>query len=166
MNYTNSRCIRIIGEISEGSFEDFSKRLNELESQSDKPVHVEVCSGGGLPEAALAFYSRIRLSKVDVYIYVYGHASSAASLIVAAGDKRFMTKEAWIMVHEENSEIEGDVKTFETEVEQMRRAENAWNDLLASRTKTTARSWAGMNHETTYLTAEECLELGLIDEIV
>lgn len=162
----NSRCIRITGEIDEDAFAEFSKRLTELENQSVKPIYVELCSGGGTPEAALAFYSRMRISKVDIEVHVYGHASSAASLILAAGTRRYMAKEAWVMVHEESQELSGDTRTLENETKQMRRAENAWNVLMSNRTKGSATFWEELNKKTTYLSADECLELGLIDEII
>lgn len=158
--------IQIIGDITQDSYKEFSRQLAELEKTKIKSVVIELMSDGGEAMAALAFYSRIRSSRIGIAIHAVGTVASAAVLILAAGDKRLMDAQAWVMVHEDYAKLKGSTSSMVVEAGQMQRLEEQWCGLLDSQTKTTASEWARLHKETTYLCAEECLSLGLIDEIV
>ncbi len=165
----------ITGDINEESFREFShglyllerKRHVTKEAKYAKPVRIELNSGGGSAIDALAFYSRMRISPFKFDITLHGCAMSAAVLILAAGDVRRMAKEAWVMVHEDSETIKNAfVKDIEKRGAQLRLLEDQWNELLASRTKASKATWAHLHDDETYLTAEECLAMGLIEEII
>lgn len=157
----------IVGEISFESYKEFAAELGEAESERCTQVDVELFSDGGDAHAALAFFSRIKGSSCEVRIIALGNVASAAVLILASGDYRVMTKEAWVMVHEEQCELPGSVSDLERETKQLRRLEDQWSDLLHKYTKTTHPGvWSEMHKQTTYLDADECLELGLVDEVI
>ena len=160
------RRLQVIGEINDEAYRKFSKKLYRLECDDAAPIIVELSSHGGDPISALAFAARIRLSPRKIVTIVYGQAASAAVVILASGHERLMTKEAWIMVHEDSSELNGEVKDLEREAAQLRAAEFQWNEILASRSKVSAEEWATYHSETTYFTAAEALKLGLVDRII
>jgi len=157
----------IVGDIDSSAFLKFSEELAELELEdSDEHIIIELSSGGGIAYDGLAFYSRIRLSSRSFVIVAYGLVASAASIILMAADHRIMTKEAWFMVHEDSGGIEGEVHIMEKEIKHMRRMEEQWNYILTKHTKVTKEVWARMNKDTTYLNAQQCLSLGIVDKIV
>lgn len=160
------RILYIVDDISMESYAIFSRELAELQSISNETIDIELASHGGDAYAALAYAARIRLSTCDIRITAVGFVASAAVLILAAGDKRFMTEESWVMVHEDAGELEGDVTSLEREAAQMRKLENQWNSLLEKYTKVSAADWATFHKQTTYLTPISCRNLGLIDEIL
>jgi len=163
--------IKLIDEISMDSFKDFVEKVEAIMAEPDwdcEPIQVDLFSHGGSAEAALAFYSYMRLNpEVSYHITAYGEVASSAVLVLACGHKRRMTKEAWVMVHESSFKA-GKLSSsgYEEMGRQLRRMEDQWNELLAERTKATASYWGSIHKETTYLSAEECLELGLVDEII
>lgn len=169
----------IHGEISTESFTKFSKRLNILEAvEYEGPVHIELTSEGGAAYDALAFASRIRRSELDITITAVGLVASAAVMLLAAGKKgkRRMAREAWLMVHEDSGsfdsiegsveELEEKAKKFIRNVEHLRRMEEQWATLLEEFTGTSKDIWAKLHRKETYLSAGECLALGIIDEVV
>jgi ATP-dependent Clp protease protease subunit len=158
--------IQIVGDITEEAYALFSKELAELESGKTKKVTVELFSHGGDAHAALAFYSRIINSPCTITIRAMGYVASAAVLILAAGDHRIMAKEAWVMVHEDSGELSGDVVSLEREARQMRQLETQWARLLAERTDISAGEWTEMHKETTFLTAGDAWDMGLVDEVL
>jgi ATP-dependent Clp protease protease subunit len=162
----SQRLIRVIGSVSDDLYKEFSEALTELERESLSPVYVELSSGGGVAYDALAFYSRIRTSPCEIIITGMGLIASAATLILIAGDKRKMAAEAWVMVHEDSDKLTGNVVDLERESKHLRRVENQWNSLFERHTKLTAKQWEVFNKKTTYLTAQECLKLGVIDEVI
>lgn len=165
--------IRIIGPINEESFKTFSEELAEHEFDVKSKAKfttakVELASTGGSAYDALAFAARIRNSPCDIIIRAYGLVASAAVIILAAGDTREMASEAWVMVHEDSDKPRGNVTLLETEVSQLRRLETQWAQELARycNNKTTVEQWSKLHKQTTYLSATECLERGLVDKII
>lgn len=159
--------IYLVGAIDESAFSGFCEKLDELETKPIKQVEVILNSSGGSAVDALAFYSRIKSSPLSINITVYGCCYSAAVLVLAAGKKRRMTKEAWCMVHEDSGSFKHKTTSqFQAEARQMREFENQWCDLLAENSKITSGHWSRMHREETYLTPDQCLMYGLIEEVV
>lgn len=163
----SNRIITIAGSIDWETYDTFSANLLALETddKGSKAI-VHIASPGGEALAALAICSRIRLSMLLIETVCYGQASSAASLILAYGNHRSITSEGWVMVHEDSGEVTGNVVELETEVVQKRRLEKQWCKLMAQRTNLTVEQWEKLNKRTTYLSAEQCLKVGLVDQII
>ena len=161
------RLIKIIGSIGPDSYREFSDQMDVLEQESKADIKIELFSDGGDAEAGLAFYSRIRASTCYVIVMGIGLVASAATIILVAGEGRLMYPEAWFMTHEDGlTKFTGKVTDIEAMANAMRRQEKQWNKILEERTGVHADVWANWNRTDRYFTAQECLELGIIDEIV
>ncbi len=160
------RSIQIIGDISYKSYSVFAEQMAELELMPYEPIEIELVSGGGDAYVSLAYFSRIRRSICPVHITGSGIIASAAVLILAAGHQRFMTKEAWLMVHEETGEATGEVHFVERTVKHYRNMEIQCDKMLASVSKVSEKQWAAYHKCTTYFNAKDCLKMGLIEGIV
>lgn len=158
-----TRKIYVVGEVSDENYLKFSKRLSALERQSKAPIEIELMSFGGEVYSALAWAARIQASPCEVNIKAYGIVASAAVLILAAGDNRKMSKSGWVMVHEDSTEVSGDVTTIEMSAKHGRRIEKQWSLLLAQCTTTSASTWERLHKRDLYMDADECIRLGLID---
>ena len=163
------RKLYIIGPIDWESYATFSEDLDTLVDENNKkPITIELASDGGDAQAALAFYDKIRNCVCDVTVIGTGSVASAAVLILAAGDYKVLTRSAWVMVHEEviTEASYHSVTHGENEFKHYRALENQWNYLLSICTSTSADKWGQMHKCTTYLTAQDCLALGLVDRIL
>lgn len=160
------RKLYIIGEISDAAYKRFSIQLAARESRSLKDVEVELVSEGGDPIAALAFAGRIKASKCNINITAYGQVASAAVLILASGDHRRMQTNCWLMVHEDSAGFEGEVTQLEKSIKHLRRLEDQWSKLLHLYTGTSADYWNKLHKDTTYLSAGECRDLRIVDELI
>lgn len=165
--------IRIIGAIDEDAYEAFCTKLDALENletkRKPKSVCVEITSDGGSAYLALAFVDRMRLSPLKFVTVGTGRVASAATLILAAGNLRRLTQEAWVMVHEDSGEVEGSVSEMEAQIKHLRAMENQWNSLLAqySTGKSTPQVFAELHKRgDVNLTPDECVKLGLVDEVI
>ena len=160
--------IYITGDIDDLKFRDFCDAMFDSEKSSAKVIDIILHSYGGDAFSALAFHDRIKNSNKDVRVTVYGSCMSAAVLILAAGDIRRMTSNSWVMVHEDGvAKLKPqDVTALERYAKHYRRVEDQWDDLLEQNTGTPASTWKVLHKAETYLLAEECLELGLITEII
>lgn len=160
------RKLYIVGEITDEAYKRFTRQLSAREAQNLKDVELELVSEGGDPIAALAFAGRIKSSKCNINITAYGQVASAAVLILAAGDHRRMQANCWMMVHEDSAALEGEVAQLEKATKHLRRLEDQWSKLLQMYTGTPAEVWTELHKHTTYLSAGECRDLKIVDEII
>ncbi len=161
------RKIYITGSIDNSAYTLFSESLDKLIVESPtRNIHVDLCSEGGDAYIGLAIAGKMRTAPCTFTVTVYGHASSAASLILAAGDIRRMSGYAWVMVHTSSGKLKGDASTLLAAAQQWEREEHHWAGALAKNTSTPSSTWLALEKKTTYLDAEQALALGLIDEIL
>lgn len=160
-----NRIIRLFDGIDSDSLLEFSERLEELE-KTLKPITVELCNPGGDTYVGLAFYSKITNSKCKITIKAVGHVMSAATIILAAGHKRIMDKDCWFMVHDDCMKIKADSGEIAISLAKHKECvEFQWAEILSRKSNKDAYWWRIRSKETTYMTAEECLKVGIIDEI-
>lgn len=165
-----SRKINIIGDIDEAAYEKFIETLDGMEEILEgDAISIEIMSHGGDAQVALAFFDRIRRIKGAVSIRAFGAVSSAAVLVLAAGDIREMGSSSWVMVHEDVVVTDSDQPRVKEAVKAAvvgDMLERQWNKLLASRSKITSEAWSKLHQDETYLDAKKCLEIGLITRIL
>lgn len=170
------RKIHIIGDIDYDAYRKFTKRMDYLEREifGGAPVHIVLSSEGGDAKVALAFYDRIRMSRCVISITGVGLVASAAALILVAPPdvaRRSLTKNSWLMVHDDNVEANGVSKNdrivlAQKKLDQLTMFEDQWNELMAASTTSSAENWKRLHEDETYLTPEECVALGVIGEII
>lgn len=163
--------IYITGCIDDESFKQFSEELSAIENSpgkdSGKTVEIEINSFGGTAMDALAFYGRIIRSPCTINATAYGLVASAAVLVFAACKRRRMTVESWLMVHEDEDQLKNArTSQFEKHTKHMRLLENQWSEILEKLTGTDRGIWLNLHKEETYLTANDCVKLGIADEVI
>lgn len=162
-----SRVILINGEINEAMFAKVDEQLNEFEAESNEPIIVRINSEGGHASDGLAILGRLKASSCPVHTEGYGLIQSSALLLLACGAKRKMSRYAWVMHHESAQELEGTVSELEMEIRQSRREEQFWNKYMAEFSNQNSEFWRkSATKNELYLTAEQCLQYKIIDEII
>lgn len=160
------RKLYILGDITEALYEQFTKELDELLRQSNKPIVVELSSQGGSQYVALAICGRLRNCVAPIDIHAYGAVMSAATIILASGRIRKMSAETWVMLHDSDEKAKGTAEQMQRQITQSLREEEQWAELLQQFTGTSKSIWRTLSLKYTYLSAAEALELNLIDEIM
>lgn len=159
------RKIYVVGEINDDSYLAFTKKLDKLEAESIAPIVLELCSEGGSAYSGMAFAGKIRACRCKIFVHAYGVVMSAATAILAAADKRTVDTDCLIMIHDEETKVNGPEADVTKALVQMRKEEQQWADFFESVTGTPSKVWRDMSEATTYLRAEEALQLGLVDNI-
>lgn len=162
-----NRSITIDGEIDSGIFTWFDAAMSELEAGSRKTITIKINSPGGSVYDALAIVGRLKSSKCMVITQGFGEIMSAAVLILAAGDKRQISKYAWIMVHESSYQADGRHSTFKDVVSQAEREQNQWAIAMEEFTGNGRSVWHDLIHrKETYLNAEQGIAYSIVDEVL
>lgn len=162
-----ARTIQLVGEIDESTFIQIDTALTILESQSRSAVTIKINSMGGSVYDAMAIIGRMQASKCKIVTEGFGAVMSAAIMILAAGNKRRMSKFAWCMWHEASYGHEGTVAQMQHFQRQMEREENIGAEMMERFSGAPKKFWLseGKLGKDLYLTAEECMNLGVIDEV-
>ena len=94
-------------------------------------------------------------------------AMSAAAVILACGTgKRTMTANSTVMVHEGSAFESGKTSDVLKGADHLKKLQKNINRILAEVTNKDQEFWDKVSQHDTYLTAKECLEYGIIDEII
>jgi len=160
------RVVQLNEEIGEASFAFIDSALSELERTSKKTITVRINSPGGSVYDALAMVGRVKSSKCRIVTEGYGHVMSAATLLLASGRKRRMSKYCVFMVHQMSYYIGGSHAETKEEVDQVEKQERQWCQWMSELSNKDAEFWYKQTYKKNfYLTPAECLEYGIIDEI-
>jgi ATP-dependent Clp protease protease subunit len=151
-------------------------KINKLDAEMDhreknynrEPIDLIINSNGGAVYDGFGIVAAIDNSKTPVHTYVYGCAMSMAMLVAASGHRRFGNKFSTFMYHQISSNPSGKIEQISNSLEQSLRLEAMYDDYLLSRSsiqkcdidevKKMKKNW--------YLSAQEALQLNLIDEII
>ncbi len=130
------------------------------------PIKIYINSDGGEIFSAFTSVDRIKSSKVPVNTYVEGIVASAASLISISGHKRFINKNAVMLVHQLRSWCGGTHENIKDEAKNLELLSDKIKKIYLENTKFKEKDLEEMLKHDIYLSAEECLKYGLVDVII
>jgi ATP-dependent Clp protease protease subunit len=135
-------------------------------TKGKKDVTLVISSYGGDVYAMLGTIDYFNSLPVKVNTHCIGACMSAAAVILACGTgKRTMTKNSTVMVHEGSAFEVGKTSDVIKGADHMKKLQININRILGEVTKKTQQFWEDISHQDTYLTSEECLDYGIVDEI-
>lgn len=137
----------------------------DLAKITAKTIEVSVNSPGGDVFQAVAILNMLRGCGKQIHMKVLGIAASAASYILLAGHKRSMPDNTMQMLHNASTGAWGNAEELGEVVDVLKKVDASLHATFVTRTGQTAEKIAELLSKDTYLTAEECLELGLCDEV-
>jgi ATP-dependent Clp protease protease subunit len=133
-----------------------------------KEIRVYLNTPGGSVTAGLAIYDTIQYVKPDVATICVGMAASMGAVLLSAGKKgrRLALPNAEIMLHQVMGGVEGQATEVEITARQILKIKDRLNQVLAKHTGQPVSRIEKDTDRDFYLTSEEALKYGLIDEIV
>jgi ATP-dependent Clp protease protease subunit len=156
--------------IDDGVANVIMAQLLHLESEDpDRDISLYINSPGGSFTALTAIYDTMRYIKPDVRTVCLGQAASAAAVILAAGTKgkRLALPNSRILIHQPATEGGyGQSSDIEIQAREILRIRSLMEDMLATDTGKTIEEVSRDIERDKYLTAEQALEYGIIDEVL
>ena len=141
---------------------DYLVRVNP-----NTPINLKIASYGGDVYAMLGLVDYIKGLSVQVNTHCVGACMSAASVLLASGTgTRTMTKHSTVMVHEGSAFEAGKTTDVMKGVDHLKTLQGEINKLMGEITTQDARFWELTQRNDTYLDANQCLEYGIVDEII
>lgn len=130
---------------------------------SNETVDVYINSGGGHVMAGQEIYSALRADK-RVRIHVQGMACSAASIIAMAGESD-ISPVGMLMIHNVSGGASGDYHDMERAKQELKTMNEALASAYVDKTGMDKDKLLQLMDKETWLTANQCVELGFINSI-
>lgn len=138
--------------------------IKELDQYKGQEVKIRANSPGGEVFQGFAIYNAIK-QHGQCDIQIDGLAASMMTVIMLAGRKISASKNAMIMVHNPSSGSFGDSKKLKKDAELLDKIKAIVISGYSERTGISPEELSTMLDAETWLTAQEALEKGFIDEI-
>jgi len=141
--------------------------LQQMDAERDIEIYIN--SPGGSFTALTAIYDTMRYIKPDVRTVCLGQAASAAAVILAAGTKgkRLALPNSRILIHQPATEGGyGQSSDIEIQAKEILRIRSLMEQMLADDTGRSLEEVSRDIERDKYLTAEQALEYGIIDEVL
>jgi ATP-dependent Clp protease protease subunit len=165
------RVILLEGEVHDQMANLIVAQLLFLESEDPgKDINMYINSPGGSVTAGMAIYDTMQFIKPDVHTIVMGQACSMGSLLAQAGapGKRFMLPNARHMIHQPSGGARGMQSDIEISYKEITFLKKRLTQIYVdhnSKGKTFEEFERDMDRDK-FMSAEEALEYGLIDQIL
>lgn len=165
------RIVMLHTDVNEVSASLIVSQLLFLEAEdAEKEIIFYINSPGGVVTAGMAIYDTMQFIKPDVRTVVMGQACSMGSLLATAGapGKRMMLPNARHMIHQPSGGAGGQATDMLIHVEEILKMKKVLTQIYVdhnSKGKTFEQFSADMERDK-FMSAQESLEYGLIDEII
>ena len=163
------RIIFLGGEIDDDVANVIVAQMLFLEMEDpDADIQLYINSPGGVITSGMAIYDTMRYLKCEVSTLCIGMAASMGAFLLSAGakGKRKALPHAEIMIHQPSGGARGQATDIEIQAEQILRVKKTMNQLLADHTGQPLRNIERDVERDHYMTADQALKYGLIDEII
>lgn len=143
-------------------------QLIYLESKDPtKDISLYINSPGGEVVAGLAIYDTMNYIRCDVSTICIGMAASMGSFLLSSGakGKRYALPNSEIMIHQVLGGAQGQASDVEIHTKHLLETKRKLNAILAQNTGKTVEQVEKDTDRDNFLTAQEALEYGIVDQV-
>jgi ATP-dependent protease ClpP protease subunit len=138
---------------------------NILGESFDPIIHLHIKTDGGEIFSAISTLDLIPNLRSQVYTYIDGCVASAGTLISVVGAKRFMGRNAYLLIHQLSGEMYGKFSEMEDQMENSTSLMKFIKGIYKKYTKIPMKQLDELLKRDLWLDSSQCLEYGIIDEI-
>jgi len=140
-----------------------------LESEDpEKDIFMYINSPGGVITSGFGILDTMNYIKPDVATICMGQAASMAAVLLCAGTKgkRSALENSRVMIHQPLGGMQGQATDIEIHAKEILYLKEKLNKILSKNTGQTVKTIEKDTDRDNFLSAQDALEYGLIDEIV
>lgn len=163
------RIIFLGGQIEDTMANLIIAQLLFLQSEdSKKEISLYINSPGGSVTSTLAIVDTMKFIKPDVSTFCVGIAASGAALVLSAGAKgrRFILKNAEVMIHQPIGGAEGQATDIAITAKHILKTRENLNKMLAENTGQSLSKIDADVERDFFMTADEAKKYGIVDKIL
>ncbi len=163
------RIIFLVGPVNDQSANLVVAQMLFLESQDpEKDIHFYINSPGGSVSAGMSVYDTMQFIKPDVSTMCIGMAASMGAILLTAGakGKRYALPHSRVMIHQPLGGMQGQASDIEIHAREILKIKDRLNQIIHERTGQPLDKVVNDTDRDNYLSAEESVQYGLIDQVL
>lgn len=163
------RIIFLTGEVNDDISSLVCAQLLFLESENPKKdISLYINSPGGVITSGMAMYDTMKYISCDVATICIGQACSMGSFLLAGGTKgkRYSLPNSQIMIHQPSGGAKGQATDIEIQAKLILDMRKRLNQIYADNTGQKLSVIEKAMDRDNFMTPDEALKFGLIDQIV
>jgi len=144
-------------------------QLLYLQSEdATKDISMYINSPGGSIYAGLAVYDTMQWLRPDISTVCMGMAMSMGAVLLTAGtkEKRYVLPNSTILIHQPLGGAEGQATDIEITAREILRLRRSLYEIISKHTGQTFERIQQDSDRNYYLTAQQAIEYGLVDDIL
>ena len=163
------RIIFVVGPIDDAVASVVCAQLLFLEADNPtKDISMYINSPGGIVTSGLAMYDTMEYIRPEISTVCIGQAASMGSLLLTAGakGKRYSLPNSKIMIHQPSGGFQGQATDIEIHAKEILSTRSRLNEVYVKHTGQKLDKIEKAMERDNFMTPEEALSFGLIDEVV
>ena len=163
------RIIFVVGPIDDAVASVVCAQLLFLEADNPtKDISMYINSPGGIVTSGLAMYDTMECIRPEISTVCIGQAASMGSLLLTAGakGKRYSLPNSKIMIHQPSGGFQGQATDIEIHAKEILSTRSRLNEIYVKHTGQKLDKIEKAMERDNFMTPEEELSFGLIDEAV
>ena len=174
--YTLNNHIYFNDDITMHSVTNLNRSIRELQNEliimgvkngiDPPPIKLHITTYGGLVHAAFSAIACIKSSKIPVHTIIDGYAASAGTLISVCGARLYINRHSSMMIHELSAGTWGRMSVMEDQMDDLKKMMVKLKEIYTAHSNLTSKQLDKIMKKDSDWYAEECLEKGLVDEII
>ena len=163
------RIIFLTGGVNDAVASLVCAQLLFLESENpNKDIAIYINSPGGIVTSGLAIYDTMRYIRPDVSTVCVGQAASMGSMLLCCGNKgkRYALPHSRIMMHQPSGGAQGQAADIEIQAREILSLRERLNNIYVEHTGQKLETIEEAVDRDRFMSPEEALDFGLIDEVV
>ena len=134
----------------------------------EKDIFFYINSPGGVVSSGLAIYDTMQFIDPDINTICVGQAASMAFILLSAGTegKRSSLPSSRIMMHQLSAGIYGNMPDIKVHYKELEKSNDMLIDIMAYHTKKTPKVIREQSSRDLWMSAQEALEYGVIDNVI
>jgi len=137
----------------------------ELQNAAGQDVEVHISSVGGSAFDAIAIYDLLKKYPGKITTYIDALAASAASIVAMSGQTVAMSKYALLMIHKPMVGSGGNADELLKDVQMLNVVQSRLAQIYMDKTGLDGVTVNSLINSVTWMTADQALDLGFIDQI-
>lgn len=135
-----------------------------LSENEEGKINLFINSNGGDIISTLALIDVMTSSSLKIDTVCLGQCSSSAFLIFVSGNKRYIGKNAYCMIHNGYIKLEGNLTDLKSSLENMENLEHKVNKIIKNKTSEGLLDLLVQNDSEIYFDSTECVNSNIADE--
>ena len=140
--------------------------IEEKDIENPEPIRLFIHSYGGDIEQSLFFCDLVKASRIPIIIIGMGVAMSAGFLIFLSGKKRFAFSHTSMLVHSGSAAFQGTAEQIEEAQKNYKKQIEQMKSYILENTNIDEKTFNKNRNKDWYLSSDELLKYGVIDEII